>query len=71
MSGDTLSIDDLVLECLPRTTYTSEKTFWEKYQRLCDRQGVLALPGQCKTALRRLHAAGKIAVKDGKVKKVA
>jgi len=57
-----LSIDALVLEALPRTRTIGEAAFWEKYTRLCDTHRVVALPGQVKTALRRLKQGGKIIV---------
>jgi hypothetical protein len=61
-----LTIDDLVLACIPRTTYTSEATLWAKYERICERHNCMALAGQCKAALGRLKAAGKIVFAKGK-----
>lgn len=57
-----LSIEALVLESLPHTRLIGEFAFWEKYTRLCDKCRVVALPGQVKTALRRLKQEGKIIV---------
>ena len=57
-----LSIDALVLEALSHTRTIGEVAFWEKYTRLCDKQRVVALPGQVKTALRHLKQEGKIIV---------
>lgn len=57
-----LSIEALVLAALPRTRTIGEAAFWEKYARLCDKHGVTAIPGQVKTALRRLKQEGKIIV---------
>jgi hypothetical protein len=64
--NDDLTIDDLVLACIARTTYTSETTLWTKYERICLPHDCLALPGQCKAALTRLKAAGKIVFVKGK-----
>ncbi len=57
-----LSIEALVLAALPRTRTMKEAAFWEKYARLCDKHGIMALPEQVKTALRRLKQEGKIIV---------
>ena len=64
--NDDLTIDDLVLACIARTTYTSESTLWTKYERTCARHDCMALPGQCKAALGRLKDAGKIVFVKGK-----
>ncbi len=64
--NDDLTIDDLVLACIARTTYTSESTLWTKYERICARHDCMALPGQCKAALTRLKAADKIIFVKGK-----
>jgi hypothetical protein len=57
-----LTIESLVLECLPRTRWASERAFWERYNRLCAKWDVLPLMGQVKTTLRRLKHEGKIIV---------
>jgi adenosylmethionine-8-amino-7-oxononanoate aminotransferase len=57
-----LSIAALVLECIPKTRTIKEADFWAKYERLCAKHGVLPLPGQVKTALRRLNQEGRIIV---------
>jgi hypothetical protein len=57
-----LSVDTLVLEALPQTRTIREAAFWEKYTRLCDKHRIVALPGQVKTALRRLKKEGKIII---------
>ncbi len=61
-----LTIDDLVLFCIARTVFTSEATLWANYERICRINRCLALPGQCKAALRRLQDAGKIVFVKGK-----
>lgn len=64
-----LSVDALVLAALPRTRFIGEAAFWEKYSRLCSKHRVVALPGQVKTALRRLKQDGKIIVNRDGVRK--
>jgi len=70
VSDSELTIDALVLECLPRTQFASESVFWTKYERLCERRNILALPGQVKTALRRLKQEGKVIVSARGARKV-
>jgi hypothetical protein len=66
-----MSLADLVLECVPRTCFVEEAAFWHKYEQLCKRHGLLALPMQAKAALRRLKEEGRITFAKGKgIKKV-
>ncbi len=62
IDANELTISTLVLECLPRTRAIGESAFWQKYERLCAKHRVVALPGQVKTALRRLKQEGKIII---------
>lgn len=64
------TIDDLVLECLPRTRFIGESAFWTKYERLCGKRQVVPLAGQVKTALRRLVQEKKIIVNTHGARKV-
>jgi hypothetical protein len=64
------TIDGLVLECLPRTRFIGESVFWAKYERLCNKSRVVPLPGQVKTALRRLVQEKKIIVNAQGARKV-
>lgn len=69
--SDELSIDDLILEAMVKSRFLNEAELMDKYEAVCKRHNVLALPGQLKAGLGRLKAAGKITFRKGQgVKKV-
>ena len=64
--NDDLTIDDLVLACIARTTYTSESTLWTKYERAAPVTIAWPCPASARRPSRRLKAADKIIFVKGK-----
>jgi hypothetical protein len=60
------SIDDLTLICILKTRHQDEGELWQRFQKTCDRQGVLAMWDQLRESLKRLKAAGTIEYVKGK-----
>lgn len=50
----------LVLASIPKSRPVSEQELVAKYSKLCERNNVLPLWGQIRTALKRLLGVGKI-----------
>ena len=64
--NDDLTIDDLALACIARTTYTSESTLWTKYDRIAPVTIAWPCPASARPPWVRLKDADKIVFAKGK-----
>jgi hypothetical protein len=60
------NLTDIALSCIPKTRYINEIEFWDRYERYCKNQGIIAFPAQAKNAIQKLKRSGKITHVKGK-----
>lgn len=58
-----MSIQEIVLECIPKTRGLTESELTARYTARCDANKIMPLWGQLATALRNLRQSGKVKLK--------